>query len=73
MNPFLVIDGRELEPPEPLERTLSALDQLPDGGHLVLLVYCHPRPLFDILGRNGYRWKEEVQDDGTHAIRIERA
>lgn len=65
-----VIDGRELQPPEPLELALEALDTLPDGEELTLLLYCHPNPLFGILRRNGYVWSEEVRDDGTHEIRI---
>jgi len=67
------IDGRDMQPPEPLERTLTALDGLPERGEVLLQVYCHPRPLFDILGRNGYVWQEQVHPDGTHAIRIRRA
>ncbi|MCE9569168.1 MAG: DUF2249 domain-containing protein [Rhodocyclales bacterium] len=55
-----VIDGREMQPPEPMERTLEAL----------LLLYCQPQPLFNILGKNGYAWSEEVRADGTREIRI---
>lgn len=65
-----VIDGREMQPPEPLELTLAALDDLADGEQLELLLYCQPNPLFQILRRNGYQWREEVQDDGTHRILI---
>jgi uncharacterized protein (DUF2249 family) len=73
MIPFRIIDGRDLPPPEPLELTLAALDELPAGEHVVLLLHCSPQPLFNFLRRNGYRWSEEVRDDGTYAIRIERA
>ena len=68
-----VIDGCELQPPEPLELALMALDTLPDDEELTMLLYCQPHPLFDILKRNGYRWTEAVQDDGTHEIRIRKA
>lgn len=68
-----VIDGRELQPPEPLEKTLAALDTLPADGELVLLVYCHPVPLFNVLRNNGFAWQEAVLDDGTHEIRIRHA
>lgn len=67
-----VIDGRDLMPPEPLERTLTALETLAEGEELVLLLYCHPKPLLDILNRNGYGWRESLCDDGTHEIRIRR-
>jgi uncharacterized protein (DUF2249 family) len=65
-----VIDGREMEPPEPLERTLEALDTLNEGDDLLLLLFCQPHPLFNILGKNGYAWSEEVRADGTREIRI---
>jgi hypothetical protein len=50
-----------------------ALDTLADDDELVLLLYCQPHPLFDMLRRNGYVWKEDVQADGTHEIRIRKA
>jgi tRNA 2-thiouridine synthesizing protein A len=65
-----VIDGREMEPPEPMERTLEALDTLAEGDDLLLLLYCQPHPLFNILSRNGYTWSDEVRADGTREIRI---
>ena len=71
MTPFRIIDGRELAPPGPLELTLEALDELPAGEHLLLLVNCSPQPLFNFLRRNGYRWTEELRADGSCAIRIE--
>ena len=70
MIPFRTIDGRDLPPPEPLELTLAALDELPAAEHLLLLVNCSPQPLFNYLRRNGYRWTEEIREDGTYAIRI---
>jgi len=68
-----LIDGRELQPPEPMERTLETLDQLPDGDEVLLLLYCQPHPLFNILKNNGYAWTEEVRADGTREIRIRKA
>lgn len=68
-----VIDGRDMQPPEPLEATLAALDDLPDGEELCLLLYCQPHPLFNALRRNGYQWQEDLQPDGTHEIRIRKA
>ena len=68
-----VIDGRDMLPPEPMELTLAALDTLPPEGELVLLLYCQPHPLYQILRRNGYAWTEATQDDGTTEIRIRKA
>lgn len=69
----VVIDGREMQPPEPLEKALAALDTLPVDGELTLLLYCQPHPLFNILRNNGFVWQEILRDDGTHEIRIRRA
>ena len=65
-----VIDGRELEPPEPMVRTLEALDTLAPDDDLLLLLYCQPQPLFRILSKNGYTWSDELRADGTREIRI---
>lgn len=65
-----VIDGRELQPPEPMELTLEALDKLAEGDDVLLLLYCQPHPLFSILRNNGYAWSEDVRADGTREIRI---
>lgn len=71
--PCRVIDGRDMQPPEPLEKTLEAIDQLGADDELLLMVYCHPVPLFNILRNNGFVWQEDVLQDGTHEIRIRRA
>jgi hypothetical protein len=60
-------------PPEPLELTLNALDGLAADDELVLLLYCQPHPLFNILRREGYVWTEDLQPDGTREIRIRKA
>ncbi|MCX7147965.1 MAG: DUF2249 domain-containing protein [Rhodocyclales bacterium] len=65
-----VIDGREMQPPEPMERTMEALDTLAEGDDLLLLLYCQPHPLFSILSKNGYAWSEDLRADGTREIRI---
>ena len=67
-----VIDGRQLSPPEPLELTLAALDALTNDDELLLLLYCRPHPLFDILRRHGYVWREEALPDGTQQVHIRR-
>lgn len=65
-----VIDGREMQPPEPMEKTMEALDTLAAGDELLLLLYCQPHPLFSILKKNGYAWSEDLRADGTREIRI---
>jgi len=68
-----VVDGRGLMPPEPMELTLTALDSLPDGEELLLLLYCEPYPLYGILGQNGYVHRSRTRPDGTVEIRIKKA
>jgi uncharacterized protein (DUF2249 family) len=66
----IIIDGRDLQPPEPLELTLEALDRLEPGQELVLLLHCEPHPLYSILSRNGYSHTSEFRADGVNEIRI---
>lgn len=68
-----VIDARELQPPEPMELTLAALDEIDAGGEILLLLYREPFPLYGILARNGYTHQTELSADGTFNIRIWRA
>jgi uncharacterized protein (DUF2249 family) len=50
----IVVDGRGLEHPEPLERVLAALDELATGQALRFLIHRQPYPLYDILRRHRY-------------------
>jgi uncharacterized protein (DUF2249 family) len=68
-----VVDGRGLLPPEPLELTLTALDTLPEGEELLLLLYCEPHPLYSILDQNGYSHASSTRPDGTVEVRIRKA
>lgn len=65
-----VVDARFLEPPEPFVRTMDALDTLPDGEKLLLLLYREPHPLYRILKQNGYSYESELAADGTFEILI---
>jgi hypothetical protein len=65
-----MIDARGLLPPEPMELTLAALDEIPPGQEIVLLLYREPYPLYQILQRNGFAHRTTLQDDGTFEIRI---
>jgi hypothetical protein len=68
-----LIDGRDMEPPEPLELAVAELAALPAGGELVMLLNCEPLPLYAILERNGYRYRAERRADGTNEIHIQKA
>jgi len=65
----LVLDVSSLEPPEPLERVLDALADLPAGDRLRVLHRREPFPLYDLLRRMGYAW-ETTGSDGRFEILI---
>ncbi len=65
-----LIDARYLEPPEPFVQTMDALDSLPDGRRLQLLLFREPHPLFKALRQNGYIYESRLTDDGTFEILI---
>lgn len=65
-----VIDARGLEPPEPFVLTMDALDRLPKGEKLLLLLYREPYPLYKALANNGFRHEVEQRGDGTVEILI---
>lgn len=68
-----VVDARYLEPPEPFVRTMDALDALPEGEKLLLLLFREPHPLYKVLRQNGYRYESELLPDGTFEILIWRS
>ena len=68
-----VIDGRGMEPPEPLELAVAELATLPADGELVMLLNCEPYPLYAILESRGYRHRAERQADGSNRIHIQKA
>lgn len=51
-----LIDVSALEPPEPLERILDALADLPPGDWLRVCHRRDPVPLYRMLRDMGYRW-----------------
>lgn len=72
-TPDLIVDARNMLPPEPLERTLEALDALPPGGTLLLIIPRQPAPLYDMLANNGYCYESRVRPDGAFDILIREA
>jgi uncharacterized protein (DUF2249 family) len=63
-----VLDVRDLDPPEPMMRTLNALRELPPGGTLVQLNVRFPRFLIPHLEKEGYRW--EVREQSDEVVRL---
>ncbi len=49
-----VLDVSDLEPCEPMERSLAAVDELGPGDHLRILHRREPFPLYEILTERGF-------------------
>jgi len=54
MAPEIELDVSVLEPPEPMERVLAAVDELRPGEYLHLLHRREPFPLYPILEEMGF-------------------
>ena len=64
------IDGRGMQPPEPLELALAELGVMASGDELVMLLNCEPLPLYDILDRGGFERHSLARADGSKEIHI---
>lgn len=64
----VVIDGRQMEPPEPFVQTLSALDTVAPGQRVLLLLGREPFPLYRALELNGVSWTCARNGDGDFEI-----
>lgn len=71
-TPNVVLDNRGLEPPQPMMRTLAALERCKPGE--VVLIHNDRVPVFLIeeLGNLGCLYTVEDQADGTAKVRIEK-
>ncbi|HUH93078.1 MAG TPA: DUF2249 domain-containing protein [Casimicrobiaceae bacterium] len=70
MTRTVELDVRGLEPPEPLERVLAALEALPARDSLLLKIDCRPVPLYRILDRDGYLYDERPGSESLYEITI---
>ena len=66
----ITLDVCGLEPPEPLERVLNALDALAHHCRLRMVIDREPLPLYDILTRRGFQYSVDVLSHGRREIRI---
>ena len=66
----IAIDARGLEPPQPFELVMAALEDLPSGESVTLLLDRMPFPLFTILDRDSFRHESRVRNDGVIEIHI---
>ena len=69
-GPETFLDNRGLVPPEPMQRTLVALEELPQGA--VLVIHNDRVPVF-LLGQlddDGYSYETRAQGDNSAIVRI---
>lgn len=71
MKTEILVDARWLEPPEPMERVLLAMDCLRPGQHIRFLIHREPLPLYPVLRNLGYRHTTHLMPDHCYEVLIE--
>ena len=66
----MILDNRGLEPPQPMMRTLAALEKLGDKVTLTIINDRRPMFLYEHLQELGYQQLTEEQEDGSFKIEI---
>jgi tRNA 2-thiouridine synthesizing protein A len=66
----MFLDNRGLEPPQPMMRTLAALESLSKDETLTILNDRRPMFLYEQLEDLGFKQHTEPQDDGSFKIEI---
>jgi uncharacterized protein (DUF2249 family) len=66
------LDVRWLEPPEPFERVVAALEMLGPDQRLRVMIHREPRPLFNWLQSEGYAFEHGYSPEGYFEIMIRR-
>ena len=67
-----VLDLRDLEAPEPMQRVLEAAARLDPGEALLARTPCYPRMLFPQLERRGLVWQAVEECDGSGLVHVRR-
>jgi tRNA 2-thiouridine synthesizing protein A len=66
----MILDNRGLEPPQPMMRTLAALEKLKSGETLTIINDRRPMFLYEQLDELGYSYETVERDDGSFEITI---
>lgn len=66
----MILDNRGLEPPQPMMRTLAALETLKENQVLTIINDRRPMFLYEQLQELGYKNRTEQQEDGSYKIEI---
>jgi uncharacterized protein (DUF2249 family) len=67
------LDVRGLEPPQPMLRTLAALEDLPEGHALIQINVRVPQLLLPVLAERGYACEVDDSPSGRVLVRIRRS
>jgi uncharacterized protein (DUF2249 family) len=68
MSKEILLEVHDLQPPQPMELALDALDKLQLGEYIKMVHRMQPFPLFKILDENSFRYR--VTDSDTSAFDI---
>lgn len=66
----MILDNRGLEPPQPMMRTLTALEKLQPGETLTIINDRRPMFLYEQLDELGYKYETTEREDGGFQITI---
>lgn len=66
----MILDNRGLEPPQPMMRTLAALENIKENETLTIINDRRPMFLYEQLEELGFKQRTEPQDDGSFKIEI---
>lgn len=66
----MLLDNRGLEPPQPMMRTLEALESLAPGETLSIINDRRPMFLYEQLEEQGLKYVTTPQEDGSFLIEI---
>lgn len=70
---MILLDTRELDHPIPLEMALAAFKKLRGEEVIHMIHRREPLPLFEILSKNGGRYRSVLGEDGMWHIFITRS
>lgn len=71
-EPLREMDNRELEPPEPMVRTLEGVEALAPGETIAVLLPREPVFLFEELRSRGHAWRGGFEPEGHYRAVIRR-
>lgn len=66
----VIVDTRELESPEPMQRVIDSLHKINDKTYLKMIHRMEPRMLFGILKKNGFEFIVDFKDSSLVGVYI---